>query len=109
MGRPVNKNKLTQLVGFIDGDALQVVAQKGSKRFELDDGNIYTLVTGSPGAGEMNLTAYLPDDSTITVAKISSRKLTGSDGNTYGWTTSDGKVTPDSGFVWVESWYYYND
>ena len=109
MGRPVNKNKLTQLVALVSGGAKQVVAQKGSKRFELDDGNIYKLVTGSPGAGEMNLQAYLPDDSTITVAKISSRKLTGSNGNTYGWTTSDSKVTPASGFVWVESWYYYND
>lgn len=109
MGRPVNKNKLTQLVALVNGGAKQVVSQKGSKRFVLDDGNVYKLVTGAPGTGEMNLRAYLPDNSTITVAKISSRKITGSNGNTYGWNTSNNKVTPATGFVWIESWYYYND
>lgn len=109
MGRPINKHKLSQLVAYTAGGADQIVAQKGSKKFKLADGNVYTLVTGDPAAGEMKLIAHLPNDSTITVAKITSRKITGSDGNIYGWITSESKVTPDAGFVWIESWAWYNE
>lgn len=109
MGRPIKASKLMELVAFTTDGGKQVMAQKGSKKFRLDDGEVYKLVTGTVGAGEMSLTAYLPDDTEISVAKISARKLTGSDGNVYKWITGNSKVTPDEGSVWVESWYYYND
>ena len=108
MGRPLNKHLISHMVAFTSGNAYRVVKQKSSKKFLLDDGNVYSLVpTDSPGAGEMYLKAHLPDNSIIEVAKISNRKLTGSDGMTYAWTTSAGQVTPAEGAVWVESWEYY--
>jgi hypothetical protein len=108
MGRPLNKHKIEHLLARINSDELRVIKQKSSKKFLLNDGNIYSLVPNdTPGDGEMYLLAYLPDNSTITVAKISNRKLTGSDGNTYAWISSADQVTPDDGYVWVESWENY--
>lgn len=110
MGRPIKRSKLTQLAAYIDGDVIEITRQRGSKRFLLSDGDIYALVAEDQedlATGQMSLKAHLPDDSTITVAKISSRKLTGSDGNVYGWTTSEEQVTPEEGFVWVESFAYW--
>ena len=108
MGRPLNKHKIDHLIAFTGNGSYRVSKQKSSKKFLLDDGNVYTLVTDTtPGAGEMYLRAYLPDGNTIAVAKISNRKLTGSDGNTYAWISSASQVTPDDGYVWVESWEYY--
>ena len=110
MGRPVNKHKLTQLVAYTADGNFQVVKQVGAKKFLLSNGSIYKLTTNTePNEGEMYLLAYLPSDEAVTVAKISNRKLTASDGNMYGWVTSDNKYTPDQGYVWVESWYWYND
>lgn len=108
MGRPLSKSKIGHLVAFTSTGGKRVEKQKGSKRFLLDDGNVYKLVTDeTPAAGEMWLKAYLPGGGHISVAKITSKKITGSDGNTYGWISSASQVTPDAGFVWIESWEYY--
>jgi hypothetical protein len=108
MGRPLNKHKIEHLAAYTANGTYQVTKQKSSKKFLLDNGDVYTLVANdTPGAGEMYLKAYLPDSTVITVAKISNRKLTGSDGNTYAWISSASQVTPEDGYVWVESWEYY--
>jgi len=115
MGRPLNKHKLHTIVGFYNnGEDVyysRIIKQKGSKKFEMADGNFYHLVPKDKEelvAGEMTIYAHLPNDDVLSIAKITSRKLTASDGNVYGWTTSDSKITPADGYVWVESFQWWD-
>ena len=116
MGRPVNKNKLENIVAiYNNGEGLngsRIVKQKGSKRFLLEDGNIYTMTgdgDGDPNAGEMALHAHLPNESVTSVSKITSKKVTLRDGTTAGWISSVNYVSPPDGFVWIESYEYWAD
>jgi hypothetical protein len=116
MGRPVNKNKLANIVAiYNNGEGLngsRIIKQKGSKKFLLADGNIYTMTGEGDGdldAGEMSLHAHLPNGDVTSVAKISSRKVTLRDGTTASWISSVSQVTPDDGQVWIESYEYWAD
>ena len=116
MGRPLNKNKLANIVAiYNNGTGLngsRIVKQKGSKKFLLADGNIYTM-TGADdnalGAGEMALHAHLPNESVTTVSKITSKKVTLRNGTTAAWISSVNQVAPPAGYVWIESYEYWND
>jgi hypothetical protein len=116
MGRPVNKNKLANIVAiYNNGEGLngsRIVKQKGSKRFLLEDGNIYTMTGDGDGdlnAGEMALHAHLPNESVTSVSKITSKKVTLRNGTTAGWISSVNYVSPPDGFVWIESYEYWAD
>ena len=114
MGRPLSKNKLAGLVAVFNNgtglDGARIVKQKGSKKFLLDDGNVY-LMTGAAdgdlGAGEMALHAHLPNGDVTSVRKISSRKLTLGNGTVASWISSVSEVTPPAGSVWMESFEYW--
>ena len=115
MGRPLNKNKLASLVAIYNNgtglNGARIVKQKGSKKFLLSDGNVYTMTGAGDGdlnAGEMSLHAHLPDGSVTSVTKITSKKLTLRDGTTAGWVSSIDQVAPTTGFVWVESYEYWS-
>ena len=116
MGRPINKNKLANIVAiYNNGTGLngsRIVKQKGSKKFLLEDGNIYTMTgaaDGDLGEGEMALHAHLPDTSVTSVSKITSKKVTLGNGTTAAWVDSVNQVAPDDGYVWIESYEYWND
>jgi len=114
MGRPINKHKLADIVAIYNAEGLsgsRIVKQKGSKKFLLEDGNIYTM-TGADdndlAAGEMALHAHLPNGDVTTVSKITSKKVTLRNGTTAGWIASVNQVTPPAGYVWIESYEYWN-
>jgi hypothetical protein len=110
MGRPINKHKLSHLLAYTPNGERRVNKQKGSKKFELSDGNTYWLVPKAQGdlqEGEMAFYARLSNNDVVQVTKISSKKLTASNGNTYAWFTSNNQVTPDDGYAWVESWEWW--
>jgi hypothetical protein len=114
MGRPLNKNKLAGIVAIYNNGTVvtgaRIVKQKGSKKFLLSDGNVYTMTGASDGdinAGEMALHATLLDGSVTAVSKITSKKVTLKDGTTAGWISSVTQVVPPAGFVWVESYEYW--
>jgi hypothetical protein len=112
MGRPINKRNFGTptadgneiKVQFHNGTASvpgYIVKQKGSKRFVCKDASgttaTCTLVdkaAGSLAAGEMSITMKLDSTTVVQVIKISGRKMTADNGNTYGWnystSTSDG-------------------
>jgi hypothetical protein len=100
MGRPLNKRNFAEagiMVQFVDAGGANVdgiiYKQTGSKTFicaDNDSGESQyecRLVSKVPDtAGEMAIVL----DSGIYVTKISGRKLTASDGNTYRWDISGG-------------------
>jgi len=111
MGRPLNKRNFGTpdsgneiKVQFHNGTASvpgYIVKQKGSKRFVCKDasGTTATCVlvdkaAGSLAAGEMSITMKLDDTTVVQVVKISGRKMTADNGNTYPWnfstSTTDG-------------------
>lgn len=116
MGRPVNKNKLANIVAIYDTgeglDGSRIVKQKGSKKFLLEDSSIYTMTGAADGdlnPGEMALHAHLPNGDVTSVSKITSKKVTLRDGTTAGWISSVNYVTPPDGYVWLESYEYWAD
>lgn len=116
MGRPVNKNKLANIVAiYNNGGGLngsRIIEQKGSRRFLLSGGNIYTMTGAADGdlaEGEMALHAHLPDESVTSVSKITSKKVTLGDGTVAGWISSANYSTPADGYVWIESYDYWAD
>lgn len=116
MGRPINKNRLADIVAiYNNGSGLngsRIVKQKGSKKFLLEDGNIYTMTGAGDGdlaEGEMALHAHLPDGNVTSVSKITGKKVTLLDGTVAGWIASVNQVTPDEGYVWLESYEYWAD
>lgn len=112
MGRPLNKrffgsNTADNIrVRFHNGTASvdgAIVSQRGSKKFKcVDDAGttaICSLVSKADGdlaAGEMSIKIANDAGSVLYVTKISARKVTASDGNTYPWnfsaSTSDAAV-----------------
>ena len=112
MGRPLNKrlfgadtnNNLR--VRFHNGTASvdgAIVKQKGSKKFVCVDknGNQATCILTAAAdnaltAGQMSITVKNDAGTKLFLTKMSSRKVTASDGNTYPWnfssSTSDGAV-----------------
>lgn len=115
MGRPINKNKLANIVAiYFDGEGLsgsRIIKQKGSKKFLLENGTVY-LMTGAGdadlGPGEMALHARLPNGDVTSVSKITSKKVTLGDGTTAAWISSVAEVTPEAGYVWIESYEYWD-
>jgi len=116
MGRPLNKNKLEKIVAIYNNgtelNGARILKQKGSKRFLLDDGNVYTM-TGADdndlNAGEMALHAHLSDGSVTTVAKITSKKATLRNGSVVSWISSVNQVEPSETSAWIESYEYWAD
>lgn len=104
MGRPLNSrlfgadanNNLR--VRFHNGTASvngAIVKQKGSKKFVCVDaaGTEATCVLTAAAdnaltAGQMSITVKADDGTNLFVTKISARKITASDGNTYPWNFS---------------------
>lgn len=116
MGRPLNKNKLAGLVAIYNNgtglNGARILRQKGSKRFLLADGNVYTMTgagDGDIGAGEMALHAHLSDGSVTSVSKITSKKITLRDGTVVSWVSSVNQVSPAAGQAWLESYEYWAD
>jgi len=113
MGRPINKRHFgtpdanNQLkVQFHNGTSSvpgYIVKQKGSLRFLCKDANgdtaICRLVDKDAGdllEGEMSITAVNDAGDSIRVVKITGRKITANDGDSYPWnfstSNSDGAV-----------------
>lgn len=112
MGRPLNKrffgnNASNNLrVRFHNGTASvdgAIVSQRGSKKFKcVDDAGttavcrLVSKADGSLAAGEMTIKVANDAGAVLYVTKISARKVTASDGNTYPWnfstSTSDAAV-----------------
>jgi len=104
MGRPLNKrlfganadNNLR--VRFNNGSSSvngAIVKQKGSKKFVCVDssGNeatctLVSVVDANLAVGEMSITVTNDAGSDLFLTKISARKVTASDGNTYPWNFS---------------------
>jgi hypothetical protein len=114
MGRPLNKNKLAGLVAIynngVELTGSRIIKQKGSKRFLLDDGNVYKMVgvdDNNLTSGEMVLHAHLPDGTVTTVSKISSRKATLANGTVVTWIASVNQVEPAPGAAWIESYEFW--
>ena len=98
MGRPINKNILSNVVadillvtgtGNVESTAT-ITKQVGSKRFHLSGyGNtVFTLVAKAVAdlaPGEMSVRAFTAS-STLQVAKITQRKLTAGDGTVHAWS-----------------------
>jgi hypothetical protein len=115
MGRPINKHRLADVVAiYNNGSGLngaRIVKQKGSKKFLLDDGNVYFLSGAGDedlNAGEMAFHAHLPNNSVTSVSKITNKKVTLRDGTTASWIASVDQVTPAAGQVWLESYEYWS-
>jgi len=102
MGRPLNKRFFgTPTAGgneikvqFHNGTgsvAGWIVKQKASKRFLCSDGTntaVCTLTDAASAAltaGQMSITVLNDSGDQLQVTKISGRKVTGNDGNTYPW------------------------
>jgi len=112
MGRPLNKrlfgtNANNNLrVRFHNGTSSvngAIVKQKGSKKFVcVDDAGVeatcvlVAVADNSLAAGQMSITVKNDAGTNLYVTKISARKITASDGNTYPWnfstSTSDAAV-----------------
>lgn len=112
MGRPLNKRNFgadannNLRVRFHNGTASVngvIVKQKGSKKFVCvdKDGNEATCVLTAAAdnaltAGQMSITVKNDAGTKLFLTKISARKVTASDGNTYPWnfssSTSDDAV-----------------
>lgn len=104
MGRPVNKRNFgadannNLRVRFHNGTSSvngAIVSQRGSKKFKCVDSTgtmaICTLVSKADGAlaaGEMSIKVANDAGTVLYVTKISARKVTASDGNTYPWNFS---------------------
>jgi hypothetical protein len=95
MGRPINKNILTNIVVDVLAGATPltktIAKQVGSKRFHLEGQGttVFTLVTKPVedlAANEMSIRAFAADESTLLVAKITQRKLTAGDGTVHAWS-----------------------
>lgn len=112
MGRPLNKryfgaNTADNIrVRFHNGTASvdgAIVSQRGSKKFKCVDNagttaicSLVSKADGNLAAGEMSIKIANDAGSVLYVTKISARKVTASDGNTYPWnfsaSTSDAAV-----------------
>lgn len=112
MGRPINKrffgaNAVDNIrIRFHNGTSSvdgSIVKQKGSKKFLCVDasGNqatcsLVSIADGSLATGEMSIKVKNDAGSVVYVTKISSHKVTASDGATYPWnfsaSTSDATV-----------------
>ena len=111
MGRPLNKRNFgTPTAGgneikvqFHNGTASVagwIVKQKASKRFLCSDGTVTAVCTLTDAAsaaltaGQMSITVSNDNGDQLQVTKISGRKVTANDGNTYPWnfstSTTDG-------------------
>jgi len=104
MGRPLNKrnfgaNASNNLrVRFHNGTASvdgAIVSQRGSKRFKcVDDAGVEAVcrlvskADNALAAGEMTIKVADDAGTVLYVTKISARKVTASDGNTYPWNFS---------------------
>ena len=104
MGRPLNKRNFSAnaadnlRVRFHNGTASvdgAIVSQRGSKKFKCVDNAgttaICSLVSKADGdlaAGEMTIKVANDAGQVLYVTKISARKVTASDGNTYPWNFS---------------------
>jgi hypothetical protein len=102
MGRPLNKRNFgtdannNLRVRFHNGTASvdgAIVKQKGSKKFVCVDasGTEATCVltatdNANIAAGQMSITVTNDAGTDLYLTKISARKVTASDGNTYPWT-----------------------
>ena len=92
MGRPLNARNFLDagILVRVNGNAdAVIVKQTGSKRFicaDADSGagseECVLVSKDSPAAGECSIVL----DTGLYVTKISGRKLTASDGNTYTWS-----------------------
>lgn len=106
MGRPLNKryfgapttggNEIK--VQFHNGTASVdgwIVKQTGSKRFICSDGSneaecyLVDKAAGTLAAGEMSVSVQDDSATVRRITKISAKKVTASDGNSYGWSFSD--------------------
>jgi len=102
MGRPLNKRFFgTPTAGgneikvqFHNGTASVagwIVKQKASKRFLCSDGTVTAVCTLTDAAsaaltaGQMSITVLNDAGDQLQVTKISGRKVTANDGNTYPW------------------------
>lgn len=112
MGRPLNKRNFgadannNLRVRFHNGTASvdgAIVSQRGSKKFKCVDAagttaicSLVSKADGSLAAGEMSIKVADDAGTVLYVTKISARKVTASDGNTYPWnfsaSTSDAAV-----------------
>lgn len=112
MGRPLNKRNFganadnNLRVRFHNGTSSvdgAIVKQKGSKKFVCVDSSgteatctLVSVVNANIAAGEMSITVTNDAGTDLFVTKISGRKITASDGNTYPWnflsSNSDGAV-----------------
>ena len=113
MGRPLNKRYLGAptaagseiKVQFNDGTGSTpgyIVKQLGSKRFRCSNAGgtivadciLVDKASASIAANEMTITLQLDDTTVVQATKISGRKITADDGNTYPWnfstSTTDG-------------------
>ena len=96
MGRPINKNILTNIVVDVLAGATPltktIAKQVGSKRFHLEGQGttVFTLVTKPVedlAANEMSIRAFTADESLYYhVAKITQRKLTTGGGTVHAWS-----------------------
>lgn len=104
MGRPLNSRYFGEPTSVEDNKievnfratgetaaAGWIERQRGSDTFLCSDGTnsevcrLVDKASGSLGEGEMNITAVLPNDSSVRIVKIAGRKMTANDGNMYGW------------------------
>lgn len=112
MGRPLNKRLFGAdadnniRVRFNNGSSSvngAIVKQKGSKKFVCVDANgneatctLVSVADANLTVGQMSITVTNDAGADLFLTKISSRKVTASDGNTYPWnfssSNSDGAV-----------------
>jgi hypothetical protein len=115
MGRPINKRFFGAdandniRVRFHNGTSSvngAIVRQRGSKRFLcIDSANVTTVCTlvskddANIAANEMSIKVVNDAGTVLYVTKISSRKITASDGNVYPWNFT---VSNSDSYVQVE-------
>ena len=83
----------------------QVVAQKGSRRYKVTNGQghgVCTLVTTVPVAGQMTIVATKPDSSTFNVAKLTEKVVYDAAGNRFEWSFSAASTDPVTGAIIVQ-------
>jgi hypothetical protein len=83
----------------------QVLTQKGSRRFKVSNAQgtgVCKLVTGTPVAGEMTITATKPDTSTFLIARISEKLVYDASGNRYAWGFDTASTDPVTGLIKVQ-------
>ena len=101
--------KATAFLDVVDGGTSavtsQVVAQKGSRRYKVTNGQgtgVCTLVTTVPVAGQMNIVATKPDASTFKVAKLTEKVVYDAAGNRFEWGFAAASTDSVTGAIIVQ-------